>query len=67
MVPDWKGTLVGEVLIEGDDESMRSLCPLVHLAVGLAGQAHLDYVPDPPTGMLPPQPVTDRSRNVLIE
>ena len=59
--------LVGEVLVEGDDQGMCSLRPLIHLAVTLAGQAHLDDVPDPPARMLLPQPLADRSRNVLIQ
>ncbi len=67
VLSDGEGALIGKVLIEGDDQGLGGLCPLVYLAVGLTSQAHLDHVPDPPARMLLPQPFADRSRNVLIQ
>src|SRR6266536_4550531 len=67
VMPDGEGALIGEVLIEGDNQGVRGLRPFVHLAVTLAGQTHLDRVPDPPARLLLQQPPTDRSRNVLIQ
>src|SRR6266536_2142823 len=56
VMPDGEGALIGEVLIEGDNQGVRGLRPLVHLAVTLAGQTHLDRVPDPPARLLLQQP-----------
>ena len=57
---DWEGALVGEVLVEGDDQGVGGLGPLVDFTVALASQADLVGMPGSPAWIRLPQPVADR-------
>ncbi len=68
MVPlCWKGTSIGEVFIEGHNDSALLLRPGEDLFIGLPGQSYIACVEDGPRRLQQLQPRNHGLGNILVE
>ena len=63
----WKGTAIGEVFIEGDNDSALLLRPGEDLFISLPGQSYIAGVEDGPRRLQQLQPGNDGLGNILVE
>ena len=63
----WKGTAIGEVFIEGHNNSALSLRPGEDLSISLPRQSHIAGVEDGPRRLQQLQPRNDGLGNILVE
>ena len=63
----WEGTAIGEVFIEGHNDSALLLRPGKDLFISLPGQSHIARVEDSPRRLQQLQPRNDGLGNILVE
>ena len=63
----WKGTAIGEVFIEGHNNSALSLRPGEDLFISLPRQSHIAGVEDGPRRLQQLQPRNHGLGNILVE
>lgn len=61
------GSRICEVLIEGNNDAPVLLCPTVKELIRSTGEVEFIDMIDLPLGPLPPQPISNGNRDILIQ